>query len=79
MELKLTLLDQYNKFKKVKLKKSKCSHFYQRQFINNKAVTNWQRRTKKDFIFTLEAYGNSAAQSLTKNILTHKTKKNGKI
>ena len=43
-----TIQCKFNTNKTVKFKKSNCSHYYQRQFINNNPVTKWQRITKKN-------------------------------
>lgn len=65
----ITILDQYNKYKSIQVKKSNCSHFYQRQLINEKSITNWQRVSKDNFMFTIKAYSNSAALSQITKLL----------
>lgn len=50
MKNTVTVQDQYNPLKTVQFKESNCSHFYQRQLIGGKAITNWQRIRKQQMI-----------------------------
>ena len=42
----IKITDEFNPIKSVEFKQSKCSHFYYRQLINNKPITNWNRAKK---------------------------------
>ena len=46
----------FNGSKLVQFKQSACYHFYQRQLIDGKAVTNWQRQPKKFILATMQRF-----------------------
>lgn len=55
----VSIQDKYNPAKVVEFKQSKCGHFYQRQLIQGKAITNWQRGKKVDIKATMKRFSNS--------------------
>ncbi len=52
----ITIQDEYNGSKTMQFKQSKCSHFYMRQLINGKPITNWQRGVKSHIKATIGFY-----------------------
>lgn len=55
----LTIQDRFNPTKEVQFKMSKCHHFYQRQLISGKPITNWQRAVKKSVYKTLSNFNHT--------------------
>jgi len=55
----IAIQDAFNPIKTVEFKQSKCYHFYQRQLLGGKAITNWQRAPKKSIQQTMKAYSKS--------------------